>query len=383
MTRLFFFSFITQTITGAVGPYLQLMLRNNGYSHTFVGIVIAIGMFFSIFGPLVLGKISQKSGKPRIIIIFEVVFTVLLFIPVLFPFNDFTTVVFYALAVMVYCSINSSHDGIINENLKDTSMYGKVRAGGSLGYICMLVLSGILAFPDQGNNKSIFLNLVTRAAVFILFCLIFLKDNTYRVEQEEKPKTGFKDLGGKFYVFIGLYALTRIAHGVPEKLLAAYMTEVMGLGNSFTLFVALGTTFEVFFMIWGSRFIKKGPETCYRTLMLASLFVSVRLLIYYFFPGNMFMFIIAQSLHGITYGLAHIAATGYITEVTKREQYTLSMGVFQAVGYNFAEMIAVLAGGAIIDNLGYQTLFASYALLPVVAVVIMFILRKKLVPTRQ
>lgn len=382
MGALYFLSFLVQSIQGAVGPYLQIMLRNSGYSHILVGTVMGAGLFLSVVGPLLFSYISQKTGKPRLVMILSALAVVVFFAPVMFPVSTAVTIVCYCLGFVSICSINPLHDGYITTHIPNSSYYGRIRACGTMGYVSMLVLSAVTSFPNQESNSSIFLNMGIKIGAFVLFCLLFLKPDKGVSQSGRtaslKNRTSFKALGSTFYLFIFLFALTRIAHGVVEKLLASYMTEVLDLGNSFTFYIALGAMFEALVMVTLGKKTSGGVAACINMLVISSFAVTIRLLIYFFFPKSIIMFSIAQAMHGLTYGMAHISATAYIATLLGKEKFTLGMGVYQALGYNLPEMIAVTVGGFVIDYYGYPVLFASYSVLPLIAIVLIVFSRKKL-----
>ncbi|MCR4677089.1 MAG: MFS transporter [Sphaerochaetaceae bacterium] len=378
MNTLYFFAPLIQIIQSSVAPYLQIMLRNSGYSHTIVGTIMGVGLLLSVAGPLILSSISQKSGRPRLVIILTAAAIVIFFAPVLYPVSTVVTIICYSLGFVCLCSINPLQDSYINSIIPDPSYYGRIRACGTIAYVAVLFISAFLAFPNQESNTSIFINMAVKVAVFVVFCLVFLKADGAETASSSNEKVSIFSLGSVFYLFIFLFALTRIAHGVVEKLLASYMTETMGLGTSFTFYIALGALFEALIMVVLGKKTGRGPSVCLNMTILSSAFVTVRLLIYYFFPNSIFMFSAAQALHGLTYGMAHISATAYIANLLGKKNFTIGMGVYQALGYNLPEMIAVTVGGVVIDNFGYPVLFVSYSVLPVIAVLLMIAFRKKL-----
>ncbi len=382
MGALYFLSFLVQSIQASTGPYLQIILRNSGYSHTIVGTIMGAGLLLSVAGPLLISFISKKSRKPRLVLLLTGLAIGVFLAPVVFPLSTAGIIVCYCLMYVCLCSINPLHDSYINDHIPSPSYYGKIRACGTMGYVGMLIFSTLTAFPNQESNSSIFLNISIKVGAFVLFCLLFLKPDS-KTHQEssltkEKEASSFKSLGSVFYLFIALFALARVAHGIVERLLSSYMTEVLGLGSKFTFFIALGALFEAMVMILFGKKTANGKATCLNMLLISTFSVTVRLLIYYLFPSSIVMFTIAQAMHGLTYGMAHIAATAYIATLLGKEKFTLGMGVYQALGFNLPEMIAVSIGGAVIDNFGYPVLFASYSVLPLVAAALMLAFRKKL-----
>ena len=172
-------------------------------------------------------------------------------------------------------------------------------------------------------------------------------------------------------------ALTRIAEAVIDKLLSSYMTEDLNLGGRFALFVALGAASEFVMMVVGGRLMQKGKVSAYGLIVMSAIGMIVRLLIYRFFP-TIEAFTVAQLLHACTFGALHIGVSKFVAQNVNESHYSLAMSFYWAIATNLPEMIGVLAGGFVIDIFGYGTLFASYVVFPVLALLICFANRRKL-----
>ena len=375
--QLFLLSMLTQTAVATLSPYLQIIFRNKGYSHSLSGTLIALCQLSAIIMPLIISSISDKRGRTKPMIILCVVLSIILAFPFLLS-NNFVIVAVSAFILngFFWC-INPLADGFINRKLSgDSSRYGTIRAMGTLSYVTALVLFGVTGFPHENDNSSILLCMMIFLPLLVLGAS-FLKEDKRVEKKEEKGKLfSFSWFPKRFYIFMGIVALTRVGQSVVEKLLSSYMTENLGLGDSFVLFIALGAVFEFFCMILFGKLNKKGILSSTTILTISAVGLTVRLLLY-LIPG-LPAFILAQTLHGLTFGALHLCATSYTAANVDKNHYDLGMTLYWSLATNLPEMLGALVGGFIIDSFGYPTLFLSYSFFPLLAVILSLVLKKTL-----
>ena len=385
MFRLMLLNFSLQAAVSAISPYTQLLLRNKGYSHSLVGVIVAIGQVASIFFPVLFGMLSDRTRKTRLLFVVLAVGTAVAFVPSALSGSVAVTIVCFFVASALFWSINPMNDGYENRVFKgDSSKYGIVRAMGTFGYLACLVLFALTGFPVETDNRSIALCTVVALAVFCFMVVFAPKDEP---RQPDLQDGGLKEMGGrlfsfdwfssKFYLMMLVVALTRIAEAVIDKLLSSYMTEELNLGGRFALFVALGAASEFVMIVVGGRLMQKGRVSAYGLIVLSAIGMIVRLLIYRFVP-TISAFVVAQLLHSCTFGALHIGVSKFVAQNVDESHYSLAMSFYWAIATNLPEMIGVLAGGFVIDSFGYGTLFASYVVFPVLALVICLANRMKL-----
>ena len=380
MFRLMLLNFSLQAAVSAISPYTQLLLRNKGYSHSLVGVIVAIGQVASIFFPVLFGMLSDRTRKTRLLFVVLAAGTAIAFVPTAISGSVAVTIVCFFVASALFWSINPMNDGYENRVLGgDSSKYGVVRAMGTLGYLVCLVVFALTGFPVETDNRSIALCTVVTLAVFCFMVLFAPKDEPKSVEPQgnEGRFFSFDWFSSKFYLMMFVVALTRIAEAVIDKLLSSYMTEDLNLGGRFALFVALGAASEFVMMVVGGRLMQKGKVSAYGLIVMSAIGMIVRLLIYRFFP-TIAAFTVAQLLHSFTFGALHIGVSKFVAQNVNESHYSLAMSFYWAIATNLPEMIGVLAGGFVIDIFGYGTLFASYVVFPVLALVICLANRRKL-----
>ena len=63
MFQLYISFFFVYSIFAIVNPYLQVLLRNSGYSYEAVGVLLGIFEVAGIVGPLIVGRIVDRTGR--------------------------------------------------------------------------------------------------------------------------------------------------------------------------------------------------------------------------------------------------------------------------------------------------------------------------------
>ena len=381
MLRLVLLNFFLQATVAVLAPYVQIIFRNKGYSHSLVGVVIAVGQIASIIVPILMCMISDRTRRTKAMVILLTMASVVLLYPTALSSSLAMTIVFYFLTASCFWSLNPMMDGYETRLLRgNSSAYGLARSAGTMGYVVALILFGLTGFPKETDNHSIWLCFLITAAVFLLFMFRSPKDipAEQTADRQEQKSFSLKWFSGKYWLMMLIVALSRFAHAVPDKLIASYMTEVLGLGDKFTLLIALGALSEFVMMLVGGRLLQKGKATPYLFVLLASAGLAIRLMIYYF-AKSLAVFTLAQLFHSVTFGALHIGMAKFIAQDVKKEHYSLAMSLYWAIATNLPAMLGALFGGFIIDYLGYRSLFAIYTAFPLAATVLCLAVRRKLV----
>ena len=380
MLRLVLLNFFIQATVAVLAPYIQIIFRNKGYSHSLVGVVIAVGQIASIIVPILMCMISDRTRRTRALVIMLMIASAAFLYPAALSSSMALTFVFYFLTASCFWSLNPMLDGYENRLLRgNSSAYGLARSAGTMGYVMALILFGLTGFPDETDNRSIWLCFLITAAVFLLFMLRSPKDLPVEqtADKQEEKSFSFKWFSGKYWLMMLIVALSRFAHAVPDKLLASYMTEVLGLGDRFTFLIALGALSEFVMMLVGGRLLQAGKVKPYLFVLLASAGLAVRLMIYYF-AKNLAVFTLAQLFHSVTFGALHIGMTKFIAQNVEKGHYSLAMSLYWAIATNLPVMLGALFGGFIIDYLGYRSLFAIYTVFPVTATILCIAVRRRI-----
>ena len=382
MIQLFLMQFFLQPLNGAVANYTQILLRNKGWSFSLIGVLLAVGQITTILGPMVICAFAERKGTEKKALLACAVLSLVFHIPFVLAGSKALTLASYVISCAFIWSINPLADGIINKHcsLTGKNYYGRIRATGTAGYVIFMFLFSVLAWPQEGNNNQILMNIAVFTVLFMIFAALTpdAGRDAYTIDREHDSKEIFRVswFDRRFYLFILIIGFSRIAVAVIDKMLMGYMTEEMGLGRWFTAFIALGALAEFFVLIFGEKLIEKKIIKDYNLLLLSSFALVVRLLAYSF-SKNIYVFAVAQMLHGLTFGGCHIATIHWIHCNVPRKHYSVAMSFYHCVAINLPVMLGSLAGGFIVDSLGYTSLFRIYAVFPLISLVLGLVSRKK------
>lgn len=368
---------VSQIAIASYAPYIQITLRNKGYSHSIVGIVMALGQLFAIIVPLFVSFLTDKKGKTKPFLLLTVLLAILFAFPFFQARNLLLVIISSCLLDGFFWCFNPLCDGFINRKLgSERYKYGTIRACGTFGYMLSLVFFGFSGFPEETNNTSI----MTSYLIFmtlLVFAILIQRDSRVESMNEEKKKFfSFSWFSKGYYLFMIVVFFTRIGQAVVEKLLASYMTEELKIGGYFTLFVALGALSEFFSMLIFSRLLKKKVVTPFFMLSLSAIALVGRLLLYLI--PSIYVFIFAQILHSLTFGALHLAATTYTSRSTESSHYEIGMSIYWALATNLPELLGSLCGGFVIEKMGYNSLFAIYSIFPLIGFILSFVFKKEI-----
>ena len=376
MYRYYLLAVLTQVAIAAYAPYIQIILRNKGYSYSLVGVIIAVGQAAAILGPLVISSLTDRTGRTKPFLVLSALCAFLLGIPFYLSSSVAVVVISIFLLDAFFWSLNPLSDGFLTRKLRGAKTgYGTLRACGTFGYMTALTLFALTGFPDESSNSSILICFSIFVLLFIAAALLQKDDRRERGKGKGKFFS-FSWFSSSFYIFMMIVAFTRVGQSVVEKLLASYMTEHLGLGSYFSLFIAIGALCEFLCMLLFGRLLRKNRVTPAFLLFISALGLTVRLLLYLI--PSIWVFALAQTLHGLTFGALHVAATTYTARTVSSEHYEMGMSIYWAVATNLPELFGSLFGGFVIDRWGYPTLFVSYAVFPFIAAVLCILLRKRI-----
>ncbi len=374
-----FFSTIAVSV-----PYLQVLLKLQGFSPADIGFLLGLFEVTGILGPLAAGWIADRIGKYRfMILVLSAGSGTALF--ALEKSGSFLSAAFVLILFgLLYRPVPSLQDALSSRLLEDPiRQYGKVRIWGSGGFIFIslfLQFSGILNGDDPGRIVELF------ALVTGLFFM-----STLTLPEVEMPG----DLPGKASGHEEKPAsLVPVLSSLPlmywMALTAAFFIKLglTGYYSFFTLFLkesyhvggvsaiwAIGAVAEIPMLLWGSRLVIRFGS--YSMLVLAVIGASLRLFIYA--SGLPLPVIISgQVLHAFSFGLIHITVISIINHLVPKTGRAVAMSIYGGIGFGLAGFIGSSINGLILEYRGFPALYLFSAVMTLVPLGPLFFLKRKL-----
>lgn len=236
--------FFEQASVSTYTIYFQLILRNKGYPHSLVGVLMSISQIATILIPILVCALYDTSGKPKRALLLSVMLAFAFYVPLALYHSLFISFISIFMSAGFFWSQNPLYDGLRTRALRgSSSKYGYVRAIGASGYFVILLVFGLLGFPDEKDNVSITITLSVILGILGITILTLPKSWDSEGLPSKingvghitlKELLNVKQYDKKFLIMIGIIAISRIAQSVIDKFLSAYITEELHVGNKFT-----------------------------------------------------------------------------------------------------------------------------------------------------
>jgi len=347
-------------VNGIVFPYLQVILRQMGFSKAGIGSVIGAAQLVGVAAPPLWGGVADALHRRRLTLILAIGAGGCLFC--LLPFAR----TFWAAAVLVAAyyacreAVIPLSDGITFAHLAGRrELYGYIRAWGSFGFV--LSTAG-LAVLGAGRPEALPL-LFGAYAVFCAGHLLlagFLPD----AWTERRHASGHA-LGPVLRLLCRPHVLAFVV--------AAFLARatMMGYYSFFSLYLqdrfgmqgigylwALGPIAEIPVIFFSGVMIRRIGLRGLLCLGLAG--VVVRLLVYAL-TDSLALVVAAQALHCLTFGAVHVASVNFVDRIFPPSLKATGQGVFAAIVVGIGGLTGSALAGKLAQAWSYPVMYAVLA----------------------
>lgn len=354
------FYFVYYFFVGAFVPYWGLYLQSEQFSAADIGILMSLFQISRIFAPNLWGWLADHT-KQRVIWIKLTAFLGLLGFVAVFWAHGFWWLFFVMLSLSLFTSSTLPlSESLTLAHLATTNgHYSKIRMWGSLGFIFASVILGFAI--DAYGIKSLLWFLL--GVQIILFGLTFKLPEAVIAPHENDHFSIWQVVKNPVVIALLLgCALMVTAHGVLYNFYSIYLAEHGYSKGMIGLLWSLGVICEIgVFMLM--------PKIMARFSLKNILLVSLALAVLRFgmigvAVDNLWLLLIAQSLHAFTFGSFHAASVEVITQFFNGRHQARGQAIYNSVAYGVGGTIGGLAGGFALQYLGGENTFLLAALFP-------------------
>ena len=369
--------FLSSAVYSVITPFLALMVRDLGYSTVLVGILLGIFEGAGVAGPLVFGFLADKKQRYRLLLVTSCIIPALVAFPLALLVHPAVSALLLAMMAFGFKSSTSLLDAVTTIQIGAAGNYGQIRVWGSVGFVVgTLCLQWTPFFkPDNALNIAFWITVVTSITVISMLILPVFSANTENTA-DKLPETqpGKKIITMYFTVGFLLIFFSRFSMAAFYTYFPLYLTEEVKW-DAVGLMFALATSTEIPCIFFSARIIRRfGPLPL---LALAAFGVCIRLLLWAVFPYKAAI-VAAQLLHSLCFGIYHPAAISFFSRVFPPEKRGQGMAIYLALGSGLPALIGNMAGGGIVEAVGFRPLFAIYSAVCGAAVIVYMALRKKI-----
>ncbi len=352
-----YFAFI-----GAFQPYFSLYLQAIGISAGRIALLMSLGQLMRLVAPLFWGWLADHRGR-RVRIIVATTVAALASFSAVFLTRDFVGLLLSLAVLHFFWSASLPlAETLTLEHLADhPERYGRIRLWGSVGFIIAVMGVGLLL--DAASIDALLWVSWALLLGAVLSALPLAEAAAAPVSHAARPmavvlrqpKVVFLLAAGLFmmaahgalYVF---YSIHLVAHGYGKTMVGLLWT--------------LGVVAEIGVFLLMPRIVTR---TSMRAILLACFaLAALRFALIGWAVGILGLLILAQVLHGATFGAHHVATMAALNRWFVPGQQARAQALYGSVAYGIGGLGGALLSGALWTNAGPAITFSASAFLALI-----------------
>lgn len=345
MSQQFFLFFIGW---GVFLPYWTgWLVAQKGLTVAEASVIMSIGLVArGLSTLLIFPSISRKWNAKKVIVFYagaSLLFALCYFVTAGF----WATLVVTALFSFSYPSLMPALESAAGILVQRTGLhYGRARSYGSIGFVCMVFLL-TFAVSMVGEQAILWLMLFCIAAFCVGLTLLTPAEITEQ-PTEGVQRSSFRNVlqTKGFFLVLLIVICIQGAHATYYNNGYLYLQHLNVPAYSIGIVINIAVLFEIGILLYADRWFRHWHPV--KLLMIASIGATVRWLIVYLFP-SMSMFIVSQSLHALSFALAHYAFILYITQHLQKAQIPTAQGLYSAFALSWSTAILTVLAGSLYE----------------------------------
>ncbi|HRQ58075.1 MAG TPA: MFS transporter [Azoarcus taiwanensis] len=355
-----YFAFI-----GAFAPYFTLYLQSLAFSATDIAILMSLMQLMRIIAPNLWGWLSERTGVRMPIVRISALASLLGFC-LFFVTSDFLGV-FVAMALMSFfwsAALPLVESTTFNHLGGEGHRYGTIRSWGSVGFIVAVLLIG---YALDHLPVSSLLWMSTLILATILLCAVWVPEAGRPVEARLPASLATTLRQRHIQALFGACFFMSAAHGALYVFYSIYLVE-NGYGKSLVGWMwTLGVLSEIVVFLLMSRLARRFSMRS--VLLFAFAAAVVRFVMIGWGVGSLPILVVAQLLHGATFGAYHAAAITLVNRWFPGRLQASGQALYGSLSFGAGGMIGGLLSGFTWDSIGAAwtfTIGSGFALIGLV-----------------
>ncbi|RII36492.1 MFS transporter [Clostridium chromiireducens] len=342
---------VMSIVTTFYVPYLNQII---GLSLSEVGNVVSIGALFAIISQqFLVNKLSlRKNKKLHIITHLCALVGMIIFL----MFVNKSIIYFYAVLYgIIVQTVGTVYEIYVEEiSVNHNIEYSEIRKWGSIGFGCVVLLSGTIILR-YGFRTIHVIGILMTGIVISLIAIKFKNNKSDTNKKKARLSAVFKNknsiiLGVINILIIGTYTAIEFAY-------STYLIKITGnadLANSIYSKSIFSRVFVEFisFILVGKYLKDKDPK---KYLIIAFLIGTIRILM--FSTSSLILVVLGDQLHGLMYGCYLTFLFKYIREVVDEELVAGTFSFVSVLGSAGANFIYPRMFSTIQENFGYTPMY--------------------------
>lgn len=374
LSQSFFVFFFTW---GIYLPYWSgWLVEAKGLSVKEVSFIMGFGLVARALSTMFAFPFASKFlSSKKLVFVFVLcsLLVTLLYIPITsFTMLLIVTFIFSAIYPALLPAIDSSAIPLMQ--LGDVH-YGKSRSYGSLGFVVSVFIISIITgfFGEQMILWSMLVGLVIMLIMQKLPApsVLLIKPTV----EERKHSLSMRQLWyiKGFPVVLFIVILLQGAHASYYNYGYIYLQHLQVNPFYIGIVINIAVIFEIMYFLKADYLFNNWRSSS--LLLIAAVGSTLRWLLVFLFP-NVWMFIVSQTLHALSFGVAHYAFIQYINKTLPKQQIPNAQGIYSALAMSLSAAVLTFLGGYLYEiEPGLAFLGMAFCTIP--AVVLILVTRKR------
>jgi MFS transporter, PPP family, 3-phenylpropionic acid transporter len=357
----FYFAFI-----GAFAPYFTLYLQSLGLAAPAIGTLMSLTLAMRLVAPNLWGWLADRIGRKVLVVRASALLAIAGFL-LFFVASGFWAL-FAAMALMSFFWSASLPlvEALTLRHLEGRAeQYGRIRLWGSVGFIVAVVGTGV--WLDQAPLASL-LWVDLGLLIGILLCAALLSDAPSLGASTATRSLRSGLLRPEVVALLAACFFMSAAHSPFYVFYSIHLVEHGYDKTSVGMLWSLGVVAEIAVFLGMPRLMRAWSL---RGILLASFMLAViRFLLIGWGADAIGLLLLAQVLHGATFGACHAAAVAALNRWFPAQQQARIQALYGSISYGAGGMFGNLASGAAWDWLGAGPAFTLGAMFAAVSVLL-------------
>lgn len=340
-------------VVGILLPFWPVWLSSKGLSAAEIGFVLAAAPFVRGFTNPMIAQYADRRGLRKPLMTALAGAAALCFAA--YGITDgFWPILFVSILFFMFWSSTQPLGESLTMHIvrQEGANYGRIRLWGSITFILTAILGGRAL---EGSAPSV-IYLLGLAGIIVMFgiCLILPRSRMQKAAERRLPIIQL--LKSKpFLIMLGAAALIQSSHAVVYGFGTLHWKSVGYSETVIGMFWSLGVIAEIILFRYSAVVLK---------YMSPSLLITIggtAGVVRWLTTGTTdaaFPLIIAQILHGLSFGATHLGAIHYISDHIPPSLSATAQSLLASVAMGFAIGVTTLIAGSLYGSIGSQAYVA-------------------------
>lgn len=356
---------------GVTLPFVPAYLSSLGITDTQVGLLLAVGPAFAIIGPPVWGQVTDRLGRPGLVLLILLSGTLGGYGLLQGASTFWQALGALAVQASFSTSITTVVDSLALQHVLTTGgSYARIRAWGSFGFVVSTLSFGFWVTTIDRRMVWVAMALMCLCALWTAFTLA-RAPTVRRLGPKPTVEAALALLERKE---VALFLLATTLHWVAcapyHGILTLHLKALGHPPSTVSLSSSVAVAAELLVLVSYGRWAARVPVPT----MLALSFGASALRWWGVASTDSAPLLIALSLlHGLTFGTFYVASVAWVSARTPDSLRATGQALFVAATFGVGGLVGFVLSGRVFELLGGHQLFAlagALELLPVAVVLL-------------